>query len=438
MMIYPRKTCVPDKLKEGAFPSTLFKTSESGWINSELFVEWFAFFLKSIPPSRPVLLVQDGHSSHVSIELIEMARENNVCLLCLPAHTSHILQPLDVGVFKSFKSSFNKACGNYMKQNPGRVITTDVLASMVGQAYPTAFTPVNIFSGFKKTGIYPFNPSAVDDRQLAPSTALLKKATPTSAATLSEQPLPEDESSDGQRMLFSPEKEKRFARQFEEGYDILDDMEYVAWVRINHPERCFSVGSSSSVSASSHANHVSPVTNTSSNPNSEDHPSENDVLSDILVLPKPKQKSGRKRKAGINQKTVCLTDDDVFDGLKAKDKEKKDNELKKLERKKFQEEKKAKKEKLKKEKEEKKKQKELAKQAKKAGEGPEELERMLSGLALDGDESDDAVCPNCGLLYSAGEENLWVCCDKCFSWYDFKCTKLRSKRHLPDSYLRFV
>lgn len=63
VMIYPRKTCVPDKLKEGAFPNTLFKSSETGWINSELFVDWFAFFLKSIPPTRPVLLVQDGHSS---------------------------------------------------------------------------------------------------------------------------------------------------------------------------------------------------------------------------------------------------------------------------------------------------------------------------------------------------------------------------------------
>ena len=130
------------------------------------------------------------------------------------------------------------------------------------------------------------------------------------------------------------------------------------------------------------------MTKTSSNPNSEDHSSENDVLSDILVLPEPKEKFGRKRKAGINQKTVCLTDDDVFDGLKAADKEKKDNELKKLERKKLRKEKKAEKEKLK---NGKKKQKELAKQAKKAGEGPGELERMLSGLALDRDESDDAV-----------------------------------------------
>ena len=72
-------------------------------------------------------------------------------LLCLPAHTSHILQPLDVGVFKSFKSSFNKACGTYMRQHPGKVITAEVLASMVAEAYPTSFTPVNVMSGFKKS-----------------------------------------------------------------------------------------------------------------------------------------------------------------------------------------------------------------------------------------------------------------------------------------------
>ena len=62
------------------------------------------FFLKSIPPARPVILIQDGHTSHVSIQLIELARANNVHILCLPAHTTHLLQPLDVGVFKSFKA----------------------------------------------------------------------------------------------------------------------------------------------------------------------------------------------------------------------------------------------------------------------------------------------------------------------------------------------
>ena len=349
-----------------------------------------------------MLLIQDGHSSHVSIELIEKAHENNVCLLCLPAHTSHILQPLDVGVFKSFKSNFNKACGNYMKVNPGRVITNDVLASIVGQAYPVAFTPVNILSGFKKTEIYPFNPSSVDDRQLLPSNAV--SSTPSTPASVEDNVTPNE-------VLFSPEKEKRFEQRYKEGYDIQDN-EYIAWVKINHPEHCLSVGSSSCVKTSSSTSSGGQGTSD---------------LSDVLVLPKPKEKSGRKRKAAVNQKAVCLTDDGVLSDLKT-EAEKKENELEKIERKRICEEKKAEKERLKREK------KKQKKQANKAGEGSEDLEKMLSGLALDETES-DAECPKCGLLYSADLENLWVCCDRCSSWYDFKCTRFRSKRHLPVTYV---
>ena len=163
MMIYPRKGLVPDHLKEGAVPGTMFKSSESGWITKELYMEWFHFFLESIPPARPVLLIEDGHASHISIEVIKLARENDVHLLCLPAHTTHILQPLDVGVFKSFKAHFSKACHKYLAANPGRVITTDIIAALVGEAWPLSVTPLNIMSGFKKCGIYPINPGEVKD-----------------------------------------------------------------------------------------------------------------------------------------------------------------------------------------------------------------------------------------------------------------------------------
>ena len=37
---------------------------------------------------------------------------------------------------------------------------------------------------------------------------------------------------------------------------------------------------------------------------------QNDVLSDVLVCPKLKEVSHRKKKVGINQRSVCLTDDD--------------------------------------------------------------------------------------------------------------------------------
>ena len=49
--------------------------------------------------SRRVVLIEDGHASHITIEVIELAKKNDVHLLCLPSHTSHILQPLDIGVF---------------------------------------------------------------------------------------------------------------------------------------------------------------------------------------------------------------------------------------------------------------------------------------------------------------------------------------------------
>ena len=61
LMVYPRKQRVPDSMREGAIPDTMFKVSKSGWINQEIYTKWFDFFLSNIPPTRPVLL----HGSHV-------------------------------------------------------------------------------------------------------------------------------------------------------------------------------------------------------------------------------------------------------------------------------------------------------------------------------------------------------------------------------------
>jgi hypothetical protein len=108
---------------EGAPPGTYFTCTDNGWITQEKYLEWFKFFLKSIPPARPVLVIEDGHSSHITMEVIKLAQDNDIHLLCLPSHTTHILQPLDIiSVFKPLKSYFNKACKNYLSANPGKVI----------------------------------------------------------------------------------------------------------------------------------------------------------------------------------------------------------------------------------------------------------------------------------------------------------------------------
>ena len=85
LMIYPRKKAVPDHMKVGAVPGTLFMTSANGWINQDISMEWFKFFIRSIPSSQPVLLIEDGHASHITIDVIELARKSDIHLLCLPA-----------------------------------------------------------------------------------------------------------------------------------------------------------------------------------------------------------------------------------------------------------------------------------------------------------------------------------------------------------------
>ena len=133
---------MPEKLQEGCVPGTY--CSVSGWVTQDLYLQWFKFFIASIPPAQPLLLIEDGHASHISIEVIDLPRSNDFHLLCLPSHTTDLLQPFDVDVFKSLKSNYSKECQMYLATNPSRVITTETIASLLGRAWPLSFIPVNV------------------------------------------------------------------------------------------------------------------------------------------------------------------------------------------------------------------------------------------------------------------------------------------------------
>ncbi|OBS16448.1 hypothetical protein FPOA_27434 [Fusarium poae] len=75
-------------------------TSRNGWTNNELGLEWLKHFDRSTS-NRSVgvyrLLILDGHESHHSANFERYCEENKIITLCMPAHASHLLQPLDVG-----------------------------------------------------------------------------------------------------------------------------------------------------------------------------------------------------------------------------------------------------------------------------------------------------------------------------------------------------
>ena len=149
----------------------VYGKSESGWIDSELFMVWMKkVFLRYCGSQHPVLLFVDGHANHITIDVIDLARENQIILFCLPPHTTHALQPLDVSVFKSLKSHFGKAVHALSFAKKDFVVSTKrEFARVVKTPFEKAFSMSNIKAGFKKCGIHPFDPNAIDQSKMLPS-----------------------------------------------------------------------------------------------------------------------------------------------------------------------------------------------------------------------------------------------------------------------------
>lgn len=85
---------------------------KNGWIDKDIFDEYCTHVLipnflkrraKLNGPDKRGLLVLDGHSSRINPELWKKFRAADIDVLVLPAHTSHVTQPLDLCVFSLFK-----------------------------------------------------------------------------------------------------------------------------------------------------------------------------------------------------------------------------------------------------------------------------------------------------------------------------------------------
>ncbi|CAH2045185.1 unnamed protein product, partial [Iphiclides podalirius] len=156
-------------LANGAPEGSIVRLSKNGWINSEKFLEWMHHFEAHIPPARPVLLIMDSHSTHVSQDVIDFATKNGIHLFTFPSHTSHLLQPLDVSVYKSLKNAWAKVLNDYKLQHPTSAPTRLDFCRLLTPAYEHAFQPSIIVNGFRKTGTAPFDRNAISDESIAPS-----------------------------------------------------------------------------------------------------------------------------------------------------------------------------------------------------------------------------------------------------------------------------
>ncbi len=90
----------------GIKDDTLFAVSDSGFSNDQLSYQWvkhFDLFSARTQVGVHHLLLLDGYGSHFTYKFLTHCEDANIIPFCLPPHTTHFLQPLNITVFQPYK-----------------------------------------------------------------------------------------------------------------------------------------------------------------------------------------------------------------------------------------------------------------------------------------------------------------------------------------------
>ena len=100
----------------------------------------------------------------MSLELIELAREKGVHLLCFPPHMTHILQPLDVSIYHPLKQSWAAVLKRYKLESMAENVGKTVFPSLIKKLWECSFKRCHLIAGFQACGLFPLDKAAVQGK----------------------------------------------------------------------------------------------------------------------------------------------------------------------------------------------------------------------------------------------------------------------------------
>jgi DDE superfamily endonuclease len=126
------------------------------------------------------MLICDGHDSHITGDFIEHCMNHKIHIMILPPHSSHLTQPLDVGVFGALKKVMASKLEPILRTGISCLQKVEWTGAFVA-AHERVFREQNIQSGFRGTGIYPYQPTKVLRQIIKPSSS--SPSTPSTSPT---------------------------------------------------------------------------------------------------------------------------------------------------------------------------------------------------------------------------------------------------------------
>lgn len=164
-VVYKSTNLYPDWI-EGGPENTQYNRTLSGWFDTQCFEDWF---LKTALPylrrkEGKKVLICDNLASHLSYRIIKSCTENDIQFVFLPKNSTHLCQPLDVAVFGPLKRVWREILTEWKRTHKGVVpksVFPSLLKKLMEKSKEGGSMSNNIVSGFRATGIIPFDPEQV-------------------------------------------------------------------------------------------------------------------------------------------------------------------------------------------------------------------------------------------------------------------------------------
>lgn len=114
----------------------------------------------------PIILYVDGHSSHVNLELSNFCKEHKIELICLYPNATHVMQPMDVALFRPLKAAYKDAVRSWRMEHDGQALTKVFFASVLKNALDSIDVKKIFDNRFRRCGLCPFSADGVNYTRL--------------------------------------------------------------------------------------------------------------------------------------------------------------------------------------------------------------------------------------------------------------------------------
>ncbi|RPA71579.1 CENP-B protein, partial [Ascobolus immersus RN42] len=108
-------------------------------------------------PDEHRLIVLDGHDSHLTFRTMQFCYDHKIHVMCFPSHSTHLLQPMDVGVFSPLANFYKQQVLQWSRTSMRQKMRVCDFFPLLHQAREKACTEKNLCSAFAATGLVPLD-----------------------------------------------------------------------------------------------------------------------------------------------------------------------------------------------------------------------------------------------------------------------------------------